>query len=60
MKIDFYSSIFRCSQEQIHPSHQQDENDITMIEHSGQPNTYDPHNTSIHQNQTTVSDNNGV
>jgi hypothetical protein len=30
-----------------------------MTEHSDQGNTYDPHSTSIHQSQTTMSDNNG-
>ncbi|CAF1301067.1 unnamed protein product [Rotaria sordida] len=48
-----------CSQEQTNPSHNQDENDVTMTEHSDQANTYDTHSTSIHQNQTTMSDNNG-
>jgi hypothetical protein len=49
----------RSSQEQTNPSHSQDENDITMTEHNDQANTYDSHSTSIHQNQTTMSDNNG-
>ncbi len=44
--------VLRSSQEQTNPSHSQDENDVTMTEH-------DSHSTSIHQNQTTMSDNNG-
>jgi len=48
------------SQEQTNPSHSQDENDVTMTEHNhDQGNTYDSHSTSIHQNQTTMSDTNG-
>jgi hypothetical protein len=50
-KIFIFASI-RSSQEQTNPSHSQDENDVTMTEH-------DSHSTSIHQNHTTMSDNNG-
>jgi hypothetical protein len=50
-KIFIFTSN-RSSQEQTNPSHSQDENDVTMTEH-------DPHSTSIHQNHTTMSDNNG-
>ena len=52
-------SHLMSSQENTNPS--QDENDVTMTEHTNeQGEKYDHHSTNNHhQNQTTMSDNNG-
>ncbi|CAF5228551.1 unnamed protein product, partial [Rotaria magnacalcarata] len=50
-------SHLMCSQEQTNPGHSQNEQDITMTEQSDLANNHDTHSTSIHQNQTTMSDN---
>ena len=56
------SRLARSSQEQstgMHHSNSQDDHDVTMTEHGDPPTNHDTHSTSIHPNQSALSDTNG-